>query len=186
MKKAIWGLVLWATAVATVAWAQEKYVRKPVLPNFFMPEQELSGWKKQEPKKVVVPVQNIPSPNMQNARQPAKISNNSLKKPEKISDNLPKDTGEPGVIGQPGFRNLKMRAEQPDLVPVSVPAPPKKEYTPEDGLGEGLINDPIYQQRMDVYEQDLLKISKTGKMPQNDQLKSDLDAMNSNLSFSVE
>lgn len=179
MKKVILSVIFWAMVVATVAWAQEKYVRKPVTPNFFMPEQELAGWrsapKVSKPQKVA-PVRNVANPNVPQLKAPATVVNN----------NIPKDTGEPGVIGQPGFRNLKMSEPTADIKPRNVSAPEKKEYSPEDGLGYGLINDPVYRERMNVYEQDLTAISKTGKMPQNNQLKSDLDAMSSNLSFSVE
>ncbi len=183
MKKIVLWVFFLAAIVATAAWAQGKYVRKNVRPNFFVPEQEFT----QQKAKPRVPL--LKNRGVQGHNSKTIVAQDSISQPVPTTEKEEKkDIGELGIIGQPGFRNLKMDEPIADVKakPEEVPAPEEKNYTPEDGLGDGLINDTIYRERMDVYERDLLTISKTGKMPQNDQLKSDLDVMNSNLSFSVE
>ena len=107
------------------------------------------------------------------------------------------------IIGEPGFRNELMDEEQKPSVKTEnsdkkrdepqqlkqvteIQPPEKREYSPDEGLGDGLINEKDYQDKLTTYEEDLLTISETGEAPDNPQLKSDLDAMNSNMSFSVQ
>lgn len=177
MKKIGIGIIGIAILLCTFAYAEDRYVRKTVRPSFFIPEKEFDKREKLPPFPALESgaIKITDEGVMLKIKEQQKIANRQKPKRKKIDRD---------IIGEKGFRNLKM--VQPEEPAIEVPAPEKKVYSPDDGLGNDLAQDPEYINKLKIYDQDLRTISETGKMPDNLQLKSDLDAMNSNLSFSVQ
>lgn len=212
MNKLIFGTltICTITALTSMAQADDRYQRKAVRPDFFVPEREFN---KQE---------RLPSfPALES--ESIKVNNKGqvLVKTEyydeydgkKNTDAAPQQEKELKVlrINRPAQFILNKKAEQqyvydeyedeekdeafvqneveietpqPQQKQI-VPAPVKKDYTPEDGLGDSLHQDKSYLAKEKAYEEDLKAMAETGAMPENAELKADLQKMNSEVSFSV-
>ncbi len=194
MNKLEIGIVAILALGGTMAWAQS------LKPDFFVPDDVLEN----QPASVNKPIyrEKPIRAGGKGITASSKFKSKSGKKQAARRDPRVKEFDH-NFIGEPGFRhelmdneqkptvdteiaNTKQEIKQPEEKIIKVEPPAKEVYSPEDGLGDGLIKDRDYQDKLTTYEKDLLAISETGKAPDNPQLKSDLDAMNSNMSFSVQ
>ena len=194
-------IIMGLVSAGTIAWAES------MNPDFFVPEGLF-----ERPKANYTPVyrERPIRVGSKGANSSSGIKNAPLKKPRVQHQQPQVKKLDHNIIGEPGFNNILTTKNDDSSVSIEISGadrntkqntktetkkiqktikinpPEKKVYSPEDGLGDGLVKEKDYQDKLTTYENDLLAISESGKAPDNPQLKSDLDAMNTNLSFSVQ
>ena len=178
------GLISFAAA----AQAQE-YVRKQVRPDFFIPEKEFNRREK------------LPTfPAIENGAIKVTDEGVMVKTVEKTEDQEEEsDNSQNYNLQQQKPRRpfrlrdlqLKPMEQKEEVVAVIRPVEPRKEYVEipdnaDDGLADDLSDVPEYNAIQQAYEDDIKAMAKTGKMPENKKLETDLQKMSSDTSFAVE
>ena len=173
---------------AAVAQAQE-YVRKQVRPDFFIPEKEFNRQEK------------LPAfPAIGNGAIKVTDEGVMVKTVEKTEDQEEEsDNSQNYNLQQQKPRRpfrlrdlqLKPMEQKEEVVAVIRPTEPRKEYVEipdnaDDDLVDDLSNVPEYKDIQQAYEDDIKAMAKTGKMPENKKLETDLQKMSSDTSFAVE
>lgn len=184
MKKKIFTAIFLIISILWISdgYAQQRYVRKKVKPEFFIPE---SAYDKPEklPEFILPPEPQI---------EPV-VNNNSLNRaeplplPEYITGSRPRETT---TIQSP--TPVAPVYEEPQYVEAVEPQI-NDDFDEEvfESAYLYFVDDidlrelPLYKQKYDEYLDDLQAISETGEMPENSALAQDLSMMNSDLKIIV-
>lgn len=158
MVKILIGLVLVLLASFDVS-AQEKYVRKQVRPEFFIPEKELNRREKLPP---------FPQNQVMKQEMPKEVEKEveeEMNEEQSTTEDITETPKKQEVI-YTDFRIVPMKEEQ-------------KQDTAEP-FADDLSNSEAYKQKEQAYKKDLESLAKSSKIPENPVVEKDLEKMNSN------
>jgi hypothetical protein len=167
MKKlcfAVVGILLFGVTILS-ANSGEVYKRKPLKPNFFMPETSVA--KKRE---------KLPAfPALEKGLIKVTDDGVIMKKVYTPPKKSPKQTTQNDTYDKKGLTQK-----------VSSNAEALAKYSPEDGMGDDLSKDNNYIAKIKSYEDDMTTFAQTKVMPKNLQLEADLQKMDSEMPFKVD
>jgi len=170
MMKAL-SIILLFLFFPTMAIAQQQYVRKRVTPGFFIPQKELNRaeklppfpvWEEETEDETIE--YEITAPRQTAAQATTKPT------PRVFAEETDYDTAP-----------AAQAAAKPESASKTLAEAGEKQQAQDHSNANGLISldqSPLYQQKIEQYEKDLLYISKTGEMPENIELQTDLQKMN--------
>lgn len=161
MVKILIGLVLVLLASFDAS-AQQKYVRKQVRPDFFIPEKELNRREKLPP----FPQNQVMQPEMpKDVATKVEDIEEEMNEEQSTTDDITEAPKKQEVI-YTDFRIVPMEEGQ-------------KQETAEP-FADDLSSSEAYQQKEQAYKKDLESLAKSHKIPENPIVEKDLEKMDSN------